>query len=90
MDSVTHHGFEITHNPRQNPCAPYFIRGLRMFARSPEHACEIIDAHLNRPVSTGPRIVAADVRVVHGLSASACRNRIEEARAQKREGGRFA
>lgn len=87
---MQYQGFDITHNPRQNPCAPYFIHGLRMYARDIAHAQELIDAHLNRPTTTGPRIVAADVGVLYGLSASQCRNRIEQASAQQRNGGRFA
>ena len=86
-------GFEITApiSQRGQVC-PLFVQRLRRPARDLAHAQEIIDAHhAAAPRQPGElRVVAADVRVVHGLSASACRNRSEQATGRRRVGGKFA
>lgn len=88
-------GFEITAPAsQQGQVCPLFVHRLRRPARDLTHARELIDAHIERtaqPRHPGElRVVAADVRVEYGLSASACRNRIEQARGQRRVGGKFA
>ena len=93
-DHLFYEGYEIyLSDPSHRMVCSYMIRRLRRPCRDIEHGKKIIDAHLALEAVRQPgevRIVAADVRVVSGLKASACRNRIEQARAQKRQGGKFA
>ena len=93
----THHyrGFEIylSDVSRRLVCS-YFVTGLKRHCRDIPHGEELIDAwHIAQAAPREPgsmHILAADVRVTNSLTASACRRRVEQARGQHREGGRFA
>ena len=93
-ETTTYRGFTIVLSDwRRRQVCSYTVSELRHPCRDVAHGQEIIDAHLAsreaRPAG-GLRIVAADVKVQHGLSASACRNRIEQASARRRVAGRFS
>lgn len=90
--STTYKGFEIYLSAPGATC-PFFVRGLRRPCRDITHGREIVDAHLARaaqPRQPGELRVVAVLPGERMLSASACRGRIEQARGQRRVGGRFA
>ena len=93
-NTTEYRGFTIVLSDwRRRQVCSYTVSELRHPCRDVAHGQEIIDAYLAsreaRPAG-GLRIVAADVKVAHGLSASACRNRTEQASARRRVAGRFA
>lgn len=95
VQSTTYRGFEIyLSDPKRRMVCSYMVSELRFPCRDIAHGQQIIDAHLERaaqPRKPGEvRILAADVRVTNGLSASACRYRSERARNQNRKAGKFA
>ncbi|AFD27759.1 hypothetical protein [Deinococcus gobiensis] len=93
----THHyrGFEIylSDVSRRLVCS-YFVTGLRRYCRDIAHGEELIDtwhAAQAQPREPGSmRVLAADVRVTNSMSAHESRRRVEQARGQRRKGGRFA
>lgn len=93
----THHyrGFEIylSDVSRRLVCS-YFVTGLKRHCRDLAHGEELIDAwHAAQALPREPgsiRVLAADVRVTNSMSAHESRRRVEQARGQRREGGRFA
>lgn len=90
-----HRGFEIylSDISRRLVCS-YFVTGLRRYCRDIAHGKELIDAyHAAQALPREPgsiRILAADVRVTNSMSAHESRRRVEQARGQRRNGGRFA
>lgn len=93
----THHyrGFEIylSDVSRRLVCS-YFVTGLKRHCRDLAHGEELIDAwHTAQALLREPgsiRVLAADVRVTNSMSAHESRRRSEQARGQKRQGGKFA
>ncbi|AFD25806.1 hypothetical protein DGo_CA1879 [Deinococcus gobiensis I-0] len=88
-------GFEIyLSDVSRRLVAPYFVTGLKRYCRDVTHGEELIDAHhaaLALPREPGSiRVLAADVRVTNSMSAHESRRRSEQARGQKRQGGKFA
>lgn len=94
ITETTHNGYTITLDvqaQRRRMACPWYISELRRHCRNPQHAAEIIDAHLAAAAEqTGPRMTVLDTRARLGLSAAQCRRRAEQASAQPRQGGRFA
>jgi hypothetical protein len=91
-----HHyrGFEIylSDVSRRLVCS-YFVTGLKRYCRDVTHGEELIDAyHTAQALPREPgsmRILAADVRVTNSMTAHESRRRSEQARGQKRKGGKF-
>lgn len=93
ITETTHNGYTITLDvqaQQRRMACPWYIPALRRHCRNPQHAAEIIDAELAAAEHTGPRLTVLDTRARLGLSAAQCRRRAEKARAQRRQGGRFA
>ncbi|GGI75742.1 hypothetical protein [Deinococcus wulumuqiensis] len=92
VQSTTYRGFEITLAAPGMAC-PFFVHKLRRPCRDLAHGQEIVDAHLERaaqPRQPGELHVVAVLPGERMLSASACRNRSEQARGQRRVSGKFA
>ncbi|RJF74414.1 hypothetical protein D3875_03810 [Deinococcus cavernae] len=93
-DQLDYRGFAIVLSDwRRRQVCSYTVRELRHPCRDFQHGMQIIDEHLaaraERPAGS-LRVVAADVGVMHGLSAGQCRRRSEQASARQRVQGRFA
>lgn len=90
--STEYHGFTISLTAPGMVC-PFFVSKLRRPCRDIEHGKAIVDDYLARaaqPRQTGELRVVAVLPGEQMLSASACRNRSEQARGQRRVSGKFA
>ena len=90
--STTYRGFEITLTAPGMAC-PFFVHKLRRPCRDLAHGQEIVDTYLERaaqPREAGELRVVAVLPGERMLSASARRNRSEQAGGQRRVGGKFA
>lgn len=91
LTETTYHGYTITLNiqaqQRREVC-PWFIRELRQPCRDVAHAQQIIDG-LSAAPAGGIHATVLTTQPRNLLTASACRNRAEQARAQDRAAGRW-
>lgn len=87
---TTYRGFEVSFNPQSPQQLKGFIHGLRRPCRDLAHAEQIIDTCLDAaPQETGLQVTVLSATPRNLLTAGACRNRAEQARAQGRSGGRW-